>query len=480
MYRLSEKQIKIENKKYIYFLTTVFILLILVISFFSLDNNNFLNNIKISINESNIKNAIEKGHQNIILIYTPLFILGVFRILIWFFKKTSSSMYKPIISTYQKYTKFSIVTAVYNEDANIFEKALKSWLLNFPDEIIAVIDASDHHCITKFKELAKKNNMMKLIITDQPGKRYSLVKGIRKTRNEILVLVDSDTIWSDKIKDAILCPFNDQKIGGVTTRQHLIKRETIWEKFTDIYMNMRNYYDLPAQAAMGKKLSCLAGRTSAYRKEAIINNMDDFINETILQRKKESGEDKCLTRMIHRNGWKTYYQDNAVVYSKAETNFKKFWNQRLRWARNSHNSDLKSLTEKWVWKNPFIAFFIIDRFVSIFTLLFIAIFCGISIYLNHYMLSLFIISMWIIGRTIKIMDHIKRNPDDLKIIPYYIIVHFIVNIIKLYALVTIRDQLSIRTKTKINNISHVKLLKNYILTFEIIGFMILCSIFLIK
>ena len=321
---------------------------------------------------------------------------------------------------------------------------------------------------------------MKLIITDQPGKRHSLVKGIRKTRNEIIVLVDSDTIWSDNIKDVILCPFNDQKIGGVTTRQHLIKRETIWEKFTDIYMNMRNYYDLPAQAAMGKKLSCLAGRTSAYRKEAIINNMDDFINETILQRKKESGEDKCLTRTVHRNGWKTYYQDNAVVYSKAETNFKKFWNQRLRWVRNSHNSDLKSLTEKWVWKNPFIAFFIIDRFLSIFTLLFIAIFCGISIYLNHYMVSLFIISMWIIGRTIKIIDHIKRNPDDLKIIPYYIVVHFIVNIIKLYALVTIRDQLSIRTKTKINNISHVKLLKNYILTFEIIGFMTLCSIFLIR
>ena len=157
MYRFSEKQIKIENKKYMYFLTTFFILLILTISFFSLDiNNNLLNNLKTSINELNIKNGLEKEYQNIILIYTPLFILGIFRILIWFFKKMSSSMYKPIIPTYQKYTKFSIVTAVYNEDVNIFDKALKSWLQNFPDEIIAIIDASDHHCITKIQGTSKR------------------------------------------------------------------------------------------------------------------------------------------------------------------------------------------------------------------------------------------------------------------------------------------------------------------------------------
>ncbi|MGD1835095.1 MAG: glycosyltransferase [Nitrososphaeraceae archaeon] len=480
MYRLSENHIKLENKKYVYFLITIFIVLTFSISIFSLYKNNFLNNEDTNILEFYFKNNIKQEYQNIIVIYTPLLIIGLFRIFIWFFKRMSSSLYKPISPVYQKYSKFSIVTAVYNEDVDIFKKALKSWLQNSPDEIIAVIDASDKHCIIKFKELAKKNPIMKLVVTDKPGKRHSLVQGIRKTRNEIIVLADSDTIWSNNIKNAILCPFNDPTIGGVTTKQHLIKRETIWEKFTDIYMNMRNYYDLPAQAAMGKKLSCLAGRTSAYRKEAIINNLNEFTNETIFQRKKESGEDKCLTRTIHKNGWKTYYQDNAIVYSKAETNFKKFWNQRLRWARNSHNSDLKCLSEKWVWKNPFIAFFIIDRFLSIFTLLFVAIFCGISIYLNHYIISLLIISIWIIGRTIKIIEHIKRNPDDLKIMPYYIVVHFIVNLIKLYALVTIRDQKSIRTRNKIKNISWIKLTKNYILTFEIICFMILYSLVLIK
>ncbi|MEJ7642011.1 MAG: hypothetical protein WKF36_07430 [Candidatus Nitrosocosmicus sp.] len=32
------------------------------------------------------------------------------------------------------------------------------------------------------------------------------------------------------------------------------------------------------------------------------------MNEITFGRKKESGEDKCLTRMIQRAGWKTYYQ----------------------------------------------------------------------------------------------------------------------------------------------------------------------------
>ena len=420
------------------------------------------------------------NYYQLIWIYLPLGVIGFWRWSVWLFKKSTSFLYKPKLSYNKVNHKYSIITPVYNEDPKTFEQAIKSWIRNEPDEIIGVIDESDNRCIVVFQSLANHYAFMKLIIARKPGKRPALAQGIKEARNKIIALVDSDTIWAENIKKSILSPFEDPEIGGVTTRQHPIERKTIWQKVTDIFWDMRNYYDLPAQTAMGQALSCLSGRTSLYRKDIILGELDIFLNEIVLGRKKESGEDKCLTRIVQSKGWKTYYQSNAVIYSYASPDFKTFWSQRLRWSRNSHNSDLISLWDGWAWKHPFLAFHIIDRFISIFTLFFGPIFFGIALYLNHYVLAVSILLLWMIGRGIKILPHLKRHPKDIVLLPVYVVINFMIAIIKLYALVTIRDQKWIRSKNRKVVTSKFKTIKNFILTSEIIGSLIFIIIFVVR
>jgi len=421
------------------------------------------------------------NYYQLIWIYIPLGIIGVWRWSVWVFKKSTSFLYRPKVSWNDRnYRKYTIITPVYNEDPELFDQAIRSWIKNEPNEIIGVIDQSDIRCIEIFKSLAKDYSFMKLLIAMKPGKRPALAEGIKEAKNEIVALVDSDTVWAENIRESILSPFDDQLIGGVTTRQHPIERKTIWQKITDIFWDMRNYYDLPAQTAMGQALSCLSGRTSLYRKDIIIDDLDNFLNEIVLGKKKESGEDKCLTRIVQSKGWKTYYQSNAVIYSYAAPDFKTFWSQRLRWSRNSHNSDLISLWDGWAWKHPFLAFHIIDRFISIFTLFFGPIFFGISLYLNHYVLAVSILLLWMIGRGIKILPHLKRHPKDIILLPVYVVINFMIAIIKLYALVTIRDQKWIRSKNRKAVTSTFKKIKNLILTTEIIGSLVFIVIFIIR
>lgn len=421
------------------------------------------------------------NYYQLVWIYIPLGIIGLWRWSVWIFKKSTSFLYKPKIpSNDRSYHKYSIITPVYNEDPKIFDQAIRSWITNEPNEIIGVIDQSDSRCIEIFNSFAKDYSFMKIIIATKPGKRPALAEGIKVAKYKIVALVDSDTIWEENIKKSILSPFDDPLIGGVTTRQHPIERKTIWQKITDIFWDMRNYYDLPAQTAMGQALSCLSGRTSLYRKDIIIEDLDNFLNEIVLGKKKESGEDKCLTRIVQSKGWKTYYQSNAVIYSYAAPDFKTFWSQRLRWSRNSHNSDLISLWNGWAWKHPFLAFHIIDRFISIFTLFFGPIFFGISLYLNHYVLAVSILLLWMIGRGIKIFPHLKRHPDDIILLPVYVVINFMIAIIKLYALVTIRDQKWIRSKNRKSVTSTFKKIKNLILTTEIIGSLVFMVIFIIR
>ncbi len=412
-------------------------------------------------------------------LYIPLGIIGIWRWTVWTIKKICSLYYKPIDKSPTLGLKFSIITPVYNENPEIFKKAVESWMLNNPNEIIAVIDSREEKCQEVFKQIAKDNSLLKMMVINKPGKRPALAEGIKASKYEIIALVDSDTIWDKDNRDYVLSPFRDKTIGGVTTRQHPIERKTIWQKITDIFWDMRNYYDLPAQTAMGKSLSCLSGRTSLYRRDIIASKIDEFLNEYILGKKKESGEDKCLTRLVQKAGWKTYYQINAVIYSYAAEDFKTFWSQRIRWSRNSHNSDLLSLWEGWAWKRPYLSFHMVDRFISIFTLFFGPIFFSLSLFYNHYNIALSILCLWIFGRGLKIFPHLRRHPKDIILLPLYIVINFMVAMIKLYALVTIRDQKWIRSDHATKK-PFTKKIKDIILTSEIISSLVIFVIAVLR
>lgn len=422
-----------------------------------------------------IRNFVPSSLFNYWLII-PLGIIGTWRWTIWFIKKIVATLYYPITPETKKDASratddltVSVIIPVYNEDKKIFRRSLESWWKNKPAEIIAIIDKSDTACIAEFKEFQQGKSNLKLIVTSKPGKRAALADGISESKGQILALTDSDTMWDSNFLENALRPLQvDPKIGGVTPRYHPLERRTIWQKMTDIFWDMRNYYDMPAQTAGGKALSCLSGKTALYRREILLPKMNLFLNEIILGRKKESGEDKCFTRLVQQEGWKTYYQSSAIIYSSAAPGFDQFIRQRIRWARNSHNSDFQSLRSGWVWKRPYLAFSMIDRFISVFTLLLGPIFLSIAIIENQWGLAISIIILWLVGRTIKIIPHLRRNPMDFFFLPVYLGVNFLMALTRLYALVTIRDQHIIRGFRKVKA-SRIKKIKDYFLTIEMIA-----------
>lgn len=101
-----------------------------------------------------------------------------------------------------------------------------------------------------------------------------------------------------------------------------------------------------------------------------------------------------------------------------------------------------------MWKCPYLAFSMIDRFISVFTLLLGPIFFSIAIIENQLGLAISIIILWLVGRMIKIYPHLRRNTLDLFILPIYLGVSFLMALTRLYALVTIRDQHIIRGSGK--------------------------------
>jgi cellulose synthase/poly-beta-1,6-N-acetylglucosamine synthase-like glycosyltransferase len=379
-------------------------------------------------------------------IYLPISIIIAWMGVTLIFKRIYAQPYRAVEPVPYYKPSMSIITAVYNENPKIFKSALCSWQTNDPDEIIAVIDKTDKPCIDVFIEFSKDKPWAKLIVASKRGKREALVDGILESKSNIIALVDSDTIWGHSIKQKILAPFRKQEIGAVTMRINALARDSIWQKVSDIFMDIRNFSVLPSQTAMGNTLNVLSGEASLYRREILISMLNEFLNENILGRRKETGDDLFRTRLIQREGWKTYYQSNAQVYTSVPINFKTFLKQRIRWYRNTHNYNIARMLDNRTWKQPYVAFNTVDYLMITFAMVVGPILVGTAIYIGYWNIALFIVIVSIFNITIKTVPHLKSQPKDIFILPVYVIIAFLIEFMWIYALVTLREQRWIRNR----------------------------------
>jgi cellulose synthase/poly-beta-1,6-N-acetylglucosamine synthase-like glycosyltransferase len=367
----------------------------------------------------------------------PIGVLGMFRWLMWLTKRIPALFYRPIENDYD--TTATIVTPVYNEDPILFRRAIDSWIANGPNRIIAVVDVTDTVCM----EIAHGYAEVDVIPIDIPGKRPALAAGVDVATTDIVVLVDSDVIWEPDVLKKIKMPFADPTIGGVGTRQHMYPTNgatpTLWERLADIYLDIRYSDEVPATTRWGRAVSCLSGRTAAYRTRLLQSLREPFLNETFNGLPCMSGDDKRYTSLILQNGYHTWNQLNAVVYSTFNPKFKGFVKQRIRWSRNSFRSDLRALWQGWVWRYPYLAIMLIDKTVAPFTLLVGPLVLGLAIAIGHWELVLALLIWWHLSRAFKIWPHLRRRPADWLILPMFIGVTYYMSLVKAYALFTINE-----------------------------------------
>ncbi|WP_448630604.1 glycosyltransferase [Cellulomonas soli] len=179
--------------------------------------------------------------------------------------------------------------------------------------------------------------------TPIPGKRNAVKIGTELSRGDITVLVDSDTIWTDGTLPELIKPFADPNIGGVTTRQRILEPERSWiTRWADWLENSRALYSMPAQSALGQ-IGCLPGRTIAFRRNILIRVMDDFMHQRFLGVFLEVSDDRTLTNLTLKAGYRTVYQYTSLVYTDAPLQVKKLFKQQLRWARGSQYNTLRML-----------------------------------------------------------------------------------------------------------------------------------------
>jgi len=368
----------------------------------------------------------------------PLGIAGVVVWVLWFYRAIGSRFAPAITNNFSTTT--SVVVPSFREDANILVQCLQTWLSQNPTEVIVVIDTED---VEGQAALAAVDDpRLRVIVFAHEGKRSALGVGVRAARGEIVVLSDSDTLWTPGLLANVQMPFVDPLVGAVGTQQNVYQRtSSVWRRIADWMVNLRYYDYVPAMGRKGAVI-CVSGRTAAYRRSVIVPLLANLEHEFFLGRRCIAGDDGRLTWLVLASGYKTVHQRSAKALSMFPSTFRAFVKQRIRWSRNSARTYLTALWKGWLWRVPFVSK------VTVLQILLTPVTMGLTLgYLIFSRLELtwtgaaVAVAWLLVGRGIRGYSHLSRHPQEILLLPLYALVVVLVALpIKTYAILTMNKQ----------------------------------------
>ena len=286
--------------------------------------------------------------------HTRLYMFTIFVLLtwaVWILKAAISQRYRPWTKPFEATT--TVVIPVVDEPLDLFRDVLGRIVAQHPTEVLVVINGPRN---PDLERVCDEFEGVRRTWTPIPGKRNAVKVGVEQANGDIILLVDSDTVWTEDTLPELLKPFADERVGGVTTRQRILDPgRGFLLRWADWIENSRALYSMPAQSVLGT-VGCLPGRTIAFRRSILVDVMHDFMNARFLGVFLEVSDDRTLTNLTLKAGYRTVYQSTSLVYTDAPTKIKKLVKQQFRWARGSQYNTMRMFP--WMLRHaPLLAFF---------------------------------------------------------------------------------------------------------------------------
>jgi cellulose synthase/poly-beta-1,6-N-acetylglucosamine synthase-like glycosyltransferase len=142
-------------------------------------------------------------------------------------------------------------------------------------------------------------------------------------RNDLLVMVDADTVVEPDAIHRLVQPFADPRVGAVAgnvkvgNRRSLLGRWQHIEYVIGFSLDRRLYDTLHC-------MPTIPGALGAFRREAVL--AAGGLSRATL------AEDTDPTIGIHRAGWRVVYEERAVARTEAPSTLPDLWRQRYRWS----------------------------------------------------------------------------------------------------------------------------------------------------
>jgi len=281
---------------------------------------------------------------------------------LWAIRALLARRYRPWLRSWS--LPASVIIPVAGEEPELFAEVLRRIMAQQPHEILVVINGPLDPALAAVCDAAAG---VTWTWTPVASKRNALSVALERATGDVAVIVDSDTVWTPTTLAELMKPFRDPDVGGVTTRQRIFwPRRSVLTRWADWLEAVRSEYALPAMSVLGT-VGCLPGRTLAIRTQILRQAMPEFLTGRFLGIILEVSDDRTLTNLVLKAGYRTVYQSASLVYTDAPVKVGTLIRQQLRWARGSQYNTLRMLP--WMTRHaPLLAVFYLADIVIPFML----------------------------------------------------------------------------------------------------------------
>ena len=245
----------------------------------------------------------------------------------------------------------SVLVPCMNEGNVIRQTVERIFAAGYPEdklEVVCVNDGSSDHTLSEM--LAAQTRHPNLVVVDFERNRglcHAWAVGVRLSRGEFMVCVDSDTFIFPGSIQKLVQGFVDPSVGGISGHCDVENAGTnLLTQMQDVRYFF-SYKIMKAAESVTGTVSCLPGCFSAYRRVCVLHRLDEWLNATVRGEHGNFGDDRSLTNLV-LSDYKILYHDHALATTIAPDSWKVYTRQQARWNRSYLREIVK--VSRWMWR----------------------------------------------------------------------------------------------------------------------------------
>lgn len=244
----------------------------------------------------------------------------------------------------------TVIVPAYNEGSGVLSSLTSVAASDYPPEKLQIIGVNDGSRDDTWDWMCRAGVELgsRLELVNCPvnrGKRHALDEGFRRSRGQVLVTIDSDSVITRETLRCLVSPFvREANVGAVAGNVR------VWNVDSGMIPRMLDVsfcfsFDfMRASQSRVNTVMCTPGALSAYRRDLVLKVLPEWLGQTFMGQPSVIGEDRALTNFILREGAHVVFQRNAVVFTVVPTQYRALCGMFLRWARSNVRETLHMTT----------------------------------------------------------------------------------------------------------------------------------------
>ena len=241
----------------------------------------------------------------------------------------------------------TVIVPAYNEGKQVWATLRSLARSNYPKEKLQLISIDDGSVDDTWQWMQQAQSELggAVEIYQQPankGKRHALYRGFQLGKGEVFVTVDSDSeVTADTLRNLVSPFVVNPNCGAVAGNIRVLNNaKALLPRMLDVSFVLSFEFVRSAESTLNSVL-CTPGALAAYRRKAVFNCLDKWINQTFMGQPSDIGEDRAMTNMILKQGYHVLFQKNAFAYTNVPEKYRGLYKMFTRWGRSNVRENIE-------------------------------------------------------------------------------------------------------------------------------------------